>query len=272
MSTWPGVKPVASKRLPRRDSASTALTGGLVVGPSAGMGDVVGAATTRHAGGGVDELEAQRPVDGDGRVQRARRLPGPVAHPADLDVGVVGRQQRDRVAVGGDDVAVPVGSDEPNLDALHRRVDVAGGAACGGLLAEHVPRFDGAPQFDLDTVEHRGADAREPELGERVQPAGVEVDAVRPQVGRNIGDVVNHEVRQQIPTMQVRAVPDQRRAQRLVPEPGHQRRAPAATAPSPSGSAAASRSRATPAGPAGRARCRGCRACRCRTRRGGCCR
>src|SRR4029077_9622771 len=144
------------------------------------------------------ELEAQRHVDGDGRVQRAGRLPRPEPHPADLDVGGVGGQQWDRVGVGGDDVAVPVRADQPDLDAFHRRVDVAGGAACGVLLAEHVPRFDGAAQLDLHTAEHRGADAREPELRERVQPAGVEVDAVGAKVGSDIGDVMNQEVRQQV--------------------------------------------------------------------------
>ena len=118
---------------------------------------------------------------------------------------------------------MPVRADQPDLDAFHRRVDVAGGAARGGLLAEHVPRLDRAAQLDLHAVEHRGADAREPELGERVQPAGVEVDAVRAQIGGDIGDVVNQEVRQQVSAVQVGAVADQRGPQRLVPEPGHQR-------------------------------------------------
>ena len=110
-----------------------------------------------------------------------------------------------------------------DLDAFHRGVDVAGGAAGGGLLAEHVPRLDRAAQLEFHAVEHRGADAREAELGERVQPAGLEVDAVRPQVGGDLGDVVNHVVRQQVSAVQVGAVPDQRGPQRLVPEPGHQR-------------------------------------------------
>ena len=127
------------------------------------------------------------------------------------------------MAVAGDDVALPVGADEPDLDAFDRRVDVACGAARGRLLAEHVPRLDGAAQLDLDAVEHRGADAREAELGERVQPAGVEVDAVRPQIGRDVGDVVNDEVRQQVSAVKVGTVTDQRGPQRLIPEPGHQR-------------------------------------------------
>ena len=156
-------------------------------------------------------------------MQRAGRLPGPEAHAADLDVGVVGGQQRDRITVGRHHVALPVGADGAHLDPLHRRVDVAGHPARGGFLAEHVPRLDRTAQLDLDAVEHGGADTREPELGERVEPTGVEVDAVSAQVCGNIGDIVNHEVGQQVSAMQIRSVADQRGAQRLVPEPGHQR-------------------------------------------------
>ena len=187
------------------------------------MRHVVRATAARHAGHGINEFEAQRPVDGDGRVQRAGRLPRSEPHTANLDVGFLGGQQRDRVAVGGDDVAVPVGTDQPDLNAFHRRVDVARGAARGGLLTEHVPLFDRPAQLDLHAVEHGGADAREAELGERVEPTGVEVDVVCAQVRRDVGDVVNQEVRQQVSAMQVLAVADQRGPQRLVPEPGHQR-------------------------------------------------
>ncbi len=62
-----------------------------------------------------------------------------------------------------------------------------------------------------------------PELGERVQPTGVEVDVVGTQIGCNVSDVVNQEVRQQVSAMQVCPMPDERRAQRRVPEPCDQR-------------------------------------------------
>src|SRR4051812_44112334 len=102
------------------------------------MADVVGTSASRGSGGGVDELESQRTVDGDAGMQCARWLPRPEADSTHLDVGVAGSQQRDRIAVGGDHVAVPVGADEPNLEALDRRVDVAGRAACRGFLTEDV--------------------------------------------------------------------------------------------------------------------------------------
>ncbi len=87
-------------------------------------------------------------------------------------------QKRQWIAVHRDDIALPVGADGAHLDPFHRRVDVAGRSAGGGLLAEGVPGLDGAAQLDFDAVEHRGADAREAEFGERVEPAGVEVDVV----------------------------------------------------------------------------------------------
>ena len=112
MSTVPGgeaggLEPAAAARL-----GLHRVDGRVVVGPAAGVGHVVGAAAAGRAGRHVDQLEAQRAVDGDGRVQRAGRLPGAEPHAADLDVGVVGGQQRHRVAVGRHDVALPVGADE----------------------------------------------------------------------------------------------------------------------------------------------------------------
>ena len=156
-------------------------------------------------------------------MQRARRLPSPEPHATHLNIGVVGSQQRHRVAVGGDDVALAVGADEPHLDALDGRVDVARHPARGRLLPQHIPRFDRPAKLDLHTVEHGRSDAGEPELGERIEPAGVEVDAVRPQICGDIRDIVNQEVWQQISSVQIGAVADEWRPQRFIPEPCDQR-------------------------------------------------
>ena len=94
---------------------------------------------------------------------------------------------------------------QADLQPLDRRVDVAGGAARGGLLTEHVPRLDRPAQLESPPRRHRGAEPREAELEERVQPAGLEVDAVRPQVGGHLGDVGDDVVRQQESAVQVRA-------------------------------------------------------------------
>src|SRR5258705_4243044 len=54
-----------------------------VVAPSARMRHVVAAAAERAVHPGVDDVERQRRVDGNGGVQRGRRLPGAVAHARD---------------------------------------------------------------------------------------------------------------------------------------------------------------------------------------------
>ncbi len=156
-------------------------------------------------------------------MQGAWRLPSPIPDTSHLHIRVFGGQQRDGLAVAGDDVPGAIGSDNPHLYAFDRGIHVPGGASRGGLLSEYPPRFDGAAQFDLDAIEHRGTDAWEPELGERIEPAGFEGDVMRTQIGCYLRDVMNNEVRQQVAAVQVRAMPDQRCAQRLCPEPGHQR-------------------------------------------------
>ena len=94
--------------LEARQAARLGLVGvdrlGVVVAP-AGMGDVIDAAAERAAVPGVDEVEGQRRVDRDGRVQAEagcqalKRTPA-TASP-ERPVGVIGMA----AAVAGDDVA-----------------------------------------------------------------------------------------------------------------------------------------------------------------------
>ena len=76
----PGVWPMRSKRARRRLSDSKALTGSVLVVAPARMHHVVSAAAERAAGPGVEQVEGQRRVHADGRMQRRRRLPGAIAH------------------------------------------------------------------------------------------------------------------------------------------------------------------------------------------------
>jgi len=78
----------------------------IVVGAAARVRDEVGAASERAAGPGVDEVEGQRRVHADARVQRARQLPGAVADARDVLAGGAGGMQVDRVLVARDDVAL----------------------------------------------------------------------------------------------------------------------------------------------------------------------
>ena len=116
----------------------------------AGVDDVIGAAGDRTLVPAVVEVEMQRAVNADRRVQARRRLPGAIADAANLLARGAGRLERQLHAVAADEVAASVMPRKPNLEALQRRVDVASLAAavlsspstCHGSSA---PRSSSAP-------------------------------------------------------------------------------------------------------------------------------
>src|SRR5207253_4460128 len=76
-------------RMPHPDEAREAAAFGFIsihrkilVSEAARMRHVVLAAAERALHPGIDEVEGERRVHADGRVQRRRRLPGAVAHAA----------------------------------------------------------------------------------------------------------------------------------------------------------------------------------------------
>src|SRR5215472_13489028 len=77
---------------------------GLVVA-SAGMGNVVDAASERAAAPAIENVEGERGVDIDGRVQRRRQLPRLEAHAGDVLAGPAGWRQRNEPSVAGDGMA-----------------------------------------------------------------------------------------------------------------------------------------------------------------------
>ena len=68
------------------------------------MRDVIGAAAEGAVVPGVDQIEDERRVDRDRRVQAVRRLPRAVADAGDEFALRAGRMQRDAAAIAGDDV------------------------------------------------------------------------------------------------------------------------------------------------------------------------
>ena len=243
ISTWPGVCPCASKRLARRASASLAFTGKRLVRPAAGMDDVVRAPAERSGAPAIHHVEHERRVNTDRRMQRGGWLPGPEAHTGHERPRSLRRLQGDEPAVAGDRVPRRREAVDPDLQPLDRRVDVAGGRAAR-LLPEHVPGLDRLAQLDRDPVDVRHAEAREAELEERLEPGGVEREAVLAQVARR---------RRRCPRRSTRAAGSGRaarcpsaRAARGTGRASSARRARARAAPAraPSAGAAASRTRA----------------------------
>src|ERR1019366_10165127 len=75
-----------------------------LVAASAGMRDMVDAAPQRPAVPGIYEIKRQGRMDGNGRVQPRRRLPGLEADGGDRLAGTAGFRHRHPPAVTGDDV------------------------------------------------------------------------------------------------------------------------------------------------------------------------
>ena len=95
---------------------------------------------------GIDEVEHQRRVHGQGRMQAARRLPGAIADCADELADGARRPQRQRMAVAGDAVALGRQAGGVHLQALDRGIDVAtraaGTAVTAGLFARSALALD----------------------------------------------------------------------------------------------------------------------------------
>ena len=145
----PGVWPLREEA---RQPAALGLVGvdreGLVVAP-AGMRDVVAAAAQRAVHPGVDQVEDQRRVHADRRVQAAaaaRR--GSARRPR--------TRRRCRSARSGTRRPLQVSAyalaarpRDAHLHALDRGVDVAHRAAGRAFLAQHVPGLERLAQLDL---------------------------------------------------------------------------------------------------------------------------
>src|SRR5688572_6479815 len=94
----------------------------------------------------VDEIERQRRLHWNRRMQRRRRLPCTVADAGDVLTITSGRLQRQRTAVARDDEAVGSEPGGHDLQTFDRRVDVTHCTTTHALFAEDVPGFERLPQ------------------------------------------------------------------------------------------------------------------------------
>ena len=106
-----------------RDAARLGFVGiyreGVVTAP-AGMGDMIGAAADRASAPGVDQVEHQRRIHADRRVQRRRRVPSAVAHTAHKFTHLAGGLHRDHAAIAGEHMAVTDETGGMQLQPLDR--------------------------------------------------------------------------------------------------------------------------------------------------------
>jgi len=128
---------------------------------AAGVGDMIGASGDGALIPGIDDVENQRRVNADGRMQAVRRLPGAVTEAGDEFAVAAGGVEGNGDTIDGDCVT---GVDEAlnfDLKALDGGIDAADGAPAAGLFAENIPGFDGLAEFEMDSAGAWGIDGAE---------------------------------------------------------------------------------------------------------------
>src|SRR5688572_8580156 len=106
------------------------------------MSYVIGASSDRAFYGGVQHIEDERRVDGNGRMKTVRRLPCAVTDATDEITMRAGGLQRQPSPVAGYRISFAQKSSHPNLQTLYRGVNIARSTAGAGLLPQYVPRLD----------------------------------------------------------------------------------------------------------------------------------
>ena len=156
-------------------------------------------------------------------MQAARRLPRAVAHAGDELARRAGRMQGNRAAVAGDEMPRFGHAGHLDLQPLDRRVHISHGAAGARFLAEHVPRFERLPQFDMDAAPRDRTVHREPELQVRREPLRLHRIPAPPEIGEDVAEIVGHEVRQHEAIVELRVPANQRLIVGGLPEAGNER-------------------------------------------------
>src|SRR6185369_4092613 len=142
---------------------------GLVVA-TAGMRDVVDTSAKRAATPAIIDIEGERRLHLDGRMQRGRELPRLEANAGNIFPRAPGRRERNAAAIAGHDMARGVEPLRLDLQSLDRGIHEARSAADRALLAQHVPWLERLPKLELDATATRGAVERETELSLRFIP------------------------------------------------------------------------------------------------------
>ncbi len=156
-----GPRRVAQAREPGQPPALSfvAVHRKLIVTSAARVHHVILASTERTIHPGVDDVERQRRVRSNCRVQRRRRLPGAIAHASDVLAVPPGRLERYGPAVARDDEAIAREAGDVHLQPLERRVDVARRAACAALFAKDRPRLERLAEGQFDARARRPSPA-----------------------------------------------------------------------------------------------------------------
>src|SRR6266581_727354 len=195
---------------------------GLIVA-TAWMCDVVDAAAKRATTPAIIDVEGERRLHRDGRMQRGRQLPGLEADAGSIFLRASGRGERNPAAIAGDDVARSVEPLRLDLQSLDRGSHKTRGGTGRALLAQHVPWLQRLPELELDATATRSAVEGEAEFPLRFIPDRVEAIAGVAQIGEHAKEVLPDKVAEHEAVMQGGTPAHKAALLRLPPEPGHQR-------------------------------------------------
>ena len=141
--------------------------------PSSGMRDVVDAAAHRALVPCVQDVEHQRRVHRNRRMQAARRLPCPIAHAGDELADRSRGMQRHAPAVARDDVARAGHAGHLDLQPLDRGIHVPNRPSGARFFAHHMPRLERLPQLEVHAAARHGAVQRETETPDAARTTSV---------------------------------------------------------------------------------------------------
>ena len=128
------------------------------------MRDVVGAAADAAAAPGVHNIQDQRRVDTDGRVQATRGLPGAITDTGHIFTVGAGRMKREGYTGDADDVPGVGQAASLHLQTFQAGVHAARGASGTLLFAEDVPGFQGLADLEMEIIYLEIAQLREAEF------------------------------------------------------------------------------------------------------------
>src|SRR5260370_18833970 len=182
------------------------------------MRHMIGASGEAALVPGVQDVEHQRRVDANGRMQASRRLPG--AKPDAGDVFAVGasRVQRDNDAADTDGVARACQPPHLDLDPLQGRVHETDRAAWAPLFAQYVPWLQRLAQFKVYVPDFEVAQLRIAKLKVPRAPFAFYRVAAGLQILDDLLQVAPNKMRQHPAVVNVCAPADQAVAVGLVPE------------------------------------------------------
>ena len=190
-----------------------------VIAAPPGVGYVIDASTERAVAPGVDEVEDERSVNSDGRMEALGWLPRPVADRGYVFTLGSCRSERKGMPIAEKGVAAVGRSGDLYLDSFHGGIDVAHRSTRLAFFSENVPGLEGEANLDVQIPDLVVPEAGKAEFVVRVEPLRLESVTVIGEVGDDIVHVLLHKVREHPLVVDFGAPADERLVVGRSPEP-----------------------------------------------------